>query len=64
MELFLAILAFLGISTKLSSPDANVLGLGARLLGEELAFSIVDTWLKTEFEGGRHQRRVNKIEEN
>jgi ribose 5-phosphate isomerase B len=41
--------------------DANVLGLGARLLGEELAYAIVSTWLKTPFEGGRHQRRVNKI---
>jgi ribose 5-phosphate isomerase B len=41
--------------------DANVLGLGARLLGEELAYAIVNTWLKTPFEGGRHQRRVNKL---
>jgi ribose 5-phosphate isomerase B len=41
--------------------DANVLTLGARLLGEHSAFKIIDTWLKTAFAGGRHQRRVDKI---
>ena len=41
--------------------DANVLALGARVIGEDLALRIVDVWLKTSFEGGRHQRRVDKI---
>ncbi|OGO23168.1 MAG: ribose 5-phosphate isomerase B [Chloroflexi bacterium RBG_16_51_16] len=41
--------------------DANVLTLGAGLLGDNLAIQIVDTWLKTEFAGGRHSRRVEKI---
>jgi ribose 5-phosphate isomerase B len=41
--------------------DANVLALGARLLDEPKAFAIVDTWLKSSFAGGRHQRRVDKI---
>jgi ribose 5-phosphate isomerase B len=41
--------------------DANVLALGARILGEESAFKIIETWLKTAFTGGRHQRRVEKI---
>lgn len=41
--------------------NANVLALGARVTGRDLALEIVDTWLKTEFEGGRHERRVNKI---
>lgn len=41
--------------------DANVLTLGAGLIGINLAKLIVDTWLKTEFGGGRHQRRVDKI---
>lgn len=41
--------------------DANVLTLGAGLIGESLAKQIVETWLKTEFGGGRHARRVNKI---
>ncbi len=41
--------------------DANVLALGARVLGTGLALEIVDTWLNTEFEGGRHARRVNKF---
>lgn len=41
--------------------DANVLALGARIVGEELAFDIVETFLNTEFEGGRHQRRIDKI---
>ena len=41
--------------------DANVLTLGAGLIGETLARQIVDTWLATEFGGGRHHRRVEKI---
>lgn len=43
--------------------DANVLCLPADLLGDSLMRSMVRTWLKTEFEGGRHARRVNKIRE-
>ncbi len=41
--------------------DANVLTLGAGLIGDALARQIVDTWLVTEFGGGRHARRVEKI---
>jgi len=41
--------------------DANVLALGARVLGEGLAEKIVDTFLSTGFEGGRHARRVALI---
>ncbi len=41
--------------------DANVLALGARILDEPTAIKIVDTWLKTDFAGGRHKRRVDKI---
>ena len=41
--------------------DANVLTLGAGLIGENLARQIVDTWLTTEFGAGRHARRVDKI---
>ena len=41
--------------------DANVLAFGARVIGPELAKMIVDVWLETEFEGERHQRRVNMI---
>lgn len=43
--------------------NANVLALGARVIGDELAMRIVDRWLNTGFEGGRHQRRIEKIEE-
>lgn len=43
--------------------DANVLTLGGRLIGTELAKAIVRTWLATDFGGGRHARRVNKIME-
>ncbi|HEV8307365.1 MAG TPA: ribose 5-phosphate isomerase B [Methylomirabilota bacterium] len=43
--------------------DANVLTLGGRLTGRELALEIVEMWLRTEFEGGRHSRRVGKIAE-
>lgn len=41
--------------------DANVLCLGERLLSEADAFAIVDTWLATAFDGGRHGTRVAKI---
>jgi ribose 5-phosphate isomerase B len=41
--------------------DANVLVLPARFIPAELALEIVDTFLHTDFEGGRHQNRVNKI---
>jgi len=41
--------------------DANVLALGARVTGDELALAIVRKWIETPFEGGRHQRRIDKI---
>ncbi len=43
--------------------DANVLTLGAGLIGPNLAKQIAETWLKTEFGGGRHAKRVDKIVE-
>lgn len=43
--------------------DANVVTLGARILNEQQAVAIVDTFLKTRFAGGRHQKRVDKIAE-
>lgn len=43
--------------------DANVLTLGARFLEPELALKIVNIWLNTPFDGGRHKRRVDKIRE-
>lgn len=42
--------------------NANVLALGERIVGLDLAIDIVDIWLKTEFLGDRHQKRVDKIE--
>ena len=41
--------------------DANILAMGARVLGPGLALKIVDTFLTTEFEGGRHARRIALI---
>ena len=41
--------------------DANILALGARVIGVGLAIDIVDTWLNASFLGGRHQRRVDKF---
>lgn len=41
--------------------DANVLSIGGRIVADGLAQEIVDLWLSTEFEGGRHQRRVDLI---
>jgi ribose 5-phosphate isomerase B len=43
--------------------DANMLTLGAGLIGQNQAILIIETWLKTEFSGGRHTRRVEKIGE-
>ena len=44
--------------------DSNVLTLGARIIGEDLAVDILATWLNTNFESGRHLSRINKIETN
>jgi ribose 5-phosphate isomerase B len=41
--------------------DANVLSMGGRILGEALAIAIVDVFLTTDFEGDRHQRRLQQI---
>lgn len=41
--------------------DANIIALPARFVSEETAIEMVDAFLTTEFEGGRHQNRVNKI---
>lgn len=41
--------------------DANIVAIPARFVSEETAEKIVDAFLQTEFEGGRHQRRVDKI---
>jgi len=43
--------------------DANIISLGGRLTPPDLAIKIVDTWLNTEAEGGRHHRRVDKLNE-
>ncbi|MFW6154250.1 MAG: ribose 5-phosphate isomerase B [Planctomycetota bacterium] len=43
--------------------DANVLSLGQRMIAVEAALEIVDTWLTTEFEGGRHSRRNALIDQ-
>ena len=42
--------------------DANVLSLGERMMSESEALEIVELWLNTKFEGGRHIRRIEKIE--
>lgn len=41
--------------------NTNILAFGARVVGIELAKMIVDEWLKAEFEGGRHQKRIDMI---
>ena len=43
--------------------NANMIALGERMLTEEEAIRIVDTWLNAEFKGGRHLRRIEKIED-
>ncbi len=42
--------------------DANCISIGSRTVTQDEALAIVETWLKTEFEGGRHLRRIEKIE--
>tara|TARA_B100000686_G_scaffold351671_1_gene451095 strand:+ start:69 stop:530 length:462 start_codon:yes stop_codon:yes gene_type:complete len=42
--------------------DSNILILGGRVVGVGLAIEIVETWMKTPFEGGRHQHRLDKID--
>jgi len=42
--------------------NANILVLGARVIGDELAKAIVKAWLETPFEGGRHQKRLDKFD--
>ena len=41
--------------------DTNMMALGPGVVGEKLALEIVDVWLDTAFEGGRHQRRIDKM---
>ena len=41
--------------------DTNMMAIGAAVVGQMLALEIIDTWLGTEFEGGRHQRRIDKM---
>ena len=50
-------------STRLSRlhNDANIISIGSRLTKKNTAFKLVSVFLKTKFEGGRHQRRVKKI---
>ncbi len=51
------------VSAKLTREhnNSNVLAMGERVIGIEMAKAIVDIWLNTEFSGGRHQKRVDKI---
>ncbi|MDP4007317.1 MAG: RpiB/LacA/LacB family sugar-phosphate isomerase [bacterium] len=44
-----------------SHNNVNVLSLGARFLTKEEAVDAIETWLRTDFEGGRHERRIKKI---
>lgn len=43
--------------------NANILALGERVVGTGVALDIVDTWINTEFAGGRHKARIDKISE-
>ena len=43
--------------------NANILSLGARFISNERAINIIDIWLNESFEGGRHQKRIDKLDE-
>ena len=42
--------------------NANVLSLGARFISEQVIYEVIETWLDKPFEGGRHQRRIDKLD--
>ena len=44
--------------------NANILSLGARFMSEEEMYKVIEVWLSTDFESGRHQRRIEKLDEN
>ena len=44
--------------------NANILSLGARFMSEEEMYKTIEGWLSTDFESGRHQRRIEKLDEN
>ena len=44
--------------------NANILSLGARFMSEEEMYKIIEVWLSTDFESGRHQRRIEKLDED
>ena len=44
--------------------NANILSLGARFMSEEEMYKTIEVWLSTDFESGRHQRRIEKLDEN
>ena len=44
--------------------NANILSLGARFMSEDEMYKIIEVWLSTDFESGRHQRRIEKLDEN
>ena len=44
--------------------NANILSLGARFMSEEEIYKVIEVWLSTDFESGRHLRRIEKLDEN
>ena len=44
--------------------DANILSLGARFMSDKEMYKIIELWLSTDFESGRHKRRIEKLDEN
>ena len=44
--------------------DANILSLGARFMTDQEMYKIIELWLSTKFESGRHKRRIEKLDEN
>ena len=63
VKVFVQCLLRVHYSAKLSRQhnNTNILAFGARVIGIELAKMIIDEWLSAEFEGGRHQTRVDMI---
>ncbi|HEB71194.1 MAG TPA: ribose 5-phosphate isomerase B [Nitrospirae bacterium] len=60
-----ATLAYDNYTAKMSRlhNDSNILVMGGRTTGDETAYDILETWLNTKYEGGRHDKRLKKISE-
>ena len=51
------------VNLSLEHNNANILSLGARFMSKDEIYDVIEMWLEEPFEGGRHQRRIDKLDE-